>query len=59
MDFIDARSKARDAWDRMQERKAERSTNYFLYFIRVALATREKKTRRGNKNRGPKENRAL
>ena len=58
MDFINTRSKARDAQDRIQERRAERSTNYFLYPARVALATKEKKTYRGNKNRGPKENKA-
>ena len=59
MDFTDARSKARDTQDRIQEKRAERSTNYFPYLTRVALATKEKKTRRGNKNRGPKENKAL
>ena len=58
MDFIDVRSKARDAQDRIQEKRAERSTNYFPYLIRVVSATREKKTRRGNKHRGPKENKA-
>ena len=57
-DFADIRSKARDAWDRIQERRAERSANYFLYPTRVVLATKEKKTRRGNKNRRPKENKA-
>ena len=59
MDFINARSKARDAQDRIQERRAERSANYFPYPTRVVLATKEKKTRRGNKNYRPKENRAL
>ena len=44
MDFVNARSMARDTWDRIQERRAERSANYFLYPIRVALATKEKKT---------------
>ena len=57
-DFTDVRSKARDAWNRIQERKAERTANYFPYPIRVVSATREKKTRRGNKYRGPKENKA-
>ena len=58
-DFADVRSKARDAWDRMQERRAERTANYFLHPIRATSATREKKTRRGNKHCGPKENKAL
>ena len=43
----------------MQERRAERSANYFLYLARVVSATKEKKTRRRNKNYRPKENRAL
>ena len=58
MDFINARSKARDAQDRIQERRVERFTSYFPYPVRVVLATREKKTRYRNKNRRPKENRA-
>ena len=59
MDFINVRSKARDTQDRIQERKAERFTNYFPYLIRVVSAIREKKTYRGNKYYRPKENRAL
>ena len=42
----------------MQERRAERSANHFPHPTRAVLATKEKKTQRGNKNRGPKENRA-
>ena len=57
-DFTDIRSKARDAWDKMQEKRAERSANHFPYPARAVLVTKEKKTRRGNKNRRPKENRA-
>ena len=43
----------------MQEKRAERSTNNFPYPIKAVSAIREKKTHKGNKLRGPKENRAL